>query len=623
MQAKAPPITAASIEFDGDTPVSTIYEDSYFMRGHGVAESEAVFIQASRLPQRFSALGRGQVFVIGETGFGSGLNCLLAAKSFQTNAPAGARLHLVSAELHPMRQADLTRALASWPAMKGLGSRLLQSYPPPIPGYHRLQLGPGIDLTLMFGDAITSWATARFGVDAWFLDGFAPSRNPQMWQPELFQAMASRSRPGASVATFSAAGLVRRGLEQAGFAVRREAGFNGKRHRLAAYWPGRSAPKNSFQGHALVAGAGLAGATTARALAERDWQVTVCDPAGIARGASGNHAGVVYSTPSAHLTPQNRFYQTALWQARRWMAAHGFPSRPEDGCLNDIIQYPADDRSRAKLLSAMHSGAWPDELLERHKDSGFVLKNAGFIRPDRWCQHLMDHPGIRFSRSAIRHFEPGRPVATTLDNGSEMETDLLVLCLAETVRSLTSLDWLPLKLIRGQVTYCAATPQSRLWGQAVCHAGYLTPALDDLHCVGATFDLDRQDPCVDPADDCANLAQLRAHLPDQWQALGGDTIKVVGSRAAIRCQTTDFLPLVGPVPDHTTSPHHMLTGIYLNLAHGSRGITHTPLCADLIADQASGLPPPADPGVIDALAPERFILRHRRKVQKRVGKSGS
>ncbi len=619
MQPTSEPITTAIVEFDGATPVSTLYEDSYFMRGQGRAESEVVFIQANRLPRRFSDLRSGQLFVIGETGFGTGLNCLLAAQCFQANAPAGARLHLVSAELHPMRRVDLARSLASWPDLKSHADRLVQDYPPPTPGYHRLRLGAGIDLTLMFGDATTLWARARFEVDAWFLDGFAPSRNPQMWQPDLFQTMASRSRPGATVATFSAAGLVRRGLEQARFTVRREAGFNGKRHRLTANWPGRFVPRTLTRGHALVAGAGLAGATSARALAERGWQVTVCDPAGVATGASGNLAGIIYSTPSPHLTPQNRFYQTALVRALRWMAMHRFPARADDGCLNDIIQYPPDDRGREKLLSALQSGAWPDELLGHRDDGGFVLKNAGFIRPDRWCEHLMNHPGIQLTQAAVQQFAPGCPVVTTLDDGRVLEADLLVLCMAEAARSLPGLDWLRLKLIRGQVSYCAATTASRQWQQAVCHAGYLTPALDGVHCVGATFNLDRHDITPVAADDDANLSQLRAHLPDHWRALGGESIRVVGSRAALRCQTTDFLPLVGPLPD--SSSVETPAGVWLNLAHGSRGMTHTPLCADLIADQVSERVPSADPEIVDALAPERFIIRQRRRQPARNGGS--
>ncbi|WP_156500687.1 FAD-dependent oxidoreductase, partial [Alcanivorax sp. HI0044] len=115
--------------------------------------------------------------------------------------------------------------------------------------------------------------------------------------------------------------------------------------------------------HAIVIGAGLAGATTARALAEQHWTVTVLDPQGIAAGASGNLAGVVYSTASPHLTPQNRFYQTSYRHALRWLHHYGFPSSDQDGQLNGVIQHFVNDKQRDKFTAAMDSGAWPADLL--------------------------------------------------------------------------------------------------------------------------------------------------------------------------------------------------------------------------------------------------------------------
>ena len=607
------PIVPARVAFDVDTPVSTEFGDSYFMPGQGLAESETVFIQACRLPERFSSLRVGGLLVVGETGFGSGLNCLLAARAFQQHAAAGARLQLISAELHPLTRADLEQALNQWPELADLSGRLLAGYPPPTPGYHRLQLTDQVDLTLMFGDATAFWQQCQARVDAWFLDGFAPAKNPAMWNETLYRALARCSRPGATLATFSAAGHVRRGLESAGFEVRRHAGFANKRHRLTAIWPGCFQVQRVITGHALVAGAGLAGATTARALAERGWRVSVCDPTGIAGGASGNLAGVVYSTPSSHLSTQNRFYQLALGHAFRWFAKLGFPDRPEHGCLNDVIQIPVDDRAREKLSQAMSRGAWPTELLEQDGGGNFILRGAGFISPAAWCRHLLDHPQILIQRVALSNFLPGHPVAVSLDDGSRCEVDALILCLAEAAGQLPDLGWLPLKLIRGQVSYCAATEASRQWPQAICHAGYLTPALDGAHCVGATFDLHSRHADLTDNDDRANLAQLRTYLPEHWQALGGERIKIVGRRAALRCQSTDFLPLAGPLPAPESNPHQFKPGIWLNLAHGSRGITHTPLCAQLIADQLSQMPLPADPAIVAALAPERFILRRRRR----------
>lgn len=201
----------------------------------------------------------------------------------------------------------------------------------------------------------------------------------------------------------------------------------------------------------------------------------------------------------------------------------------------------------------------------------------------------------------------------TLDEGPAQAADIAVIANAAAARELCQLDWLPLKLIRGQVIYCRATDASHDWSQAICHSGYLTPALDGLHCVGATFDLRRHDLQPDASDNDRNLAELAAQLPEHWAQLGGPDIEVVGERVGLRCQSIDFLPLAGEVPDARALPHRPLPGLYMSIAHGSRGITGTPLCAELIAALVNDEPLPVDTELLGALAPARFILRQRKK----------
>ncbi len=617
MKPSLEPITPARVDFDGSTPFAPDFADHYFMAGQGQAEAEQVFLGANRLAQRFSGLQAGELMVVGETGFGSGLNLLMAARCFQRHAPPGCRLHWISAELHPLGRADLARALSAWPDLSDLAESLLNGYPPAAAGSHRLSLTPTIQVDLVWADATWAWQHSQTQVDAWCLDGFAPARNPAMWRPELFRALARRSRPGATLGSFTAAGEVRRGLAAAGFDVQRKPGFAGKRHRTEAQWPGQWQPQRWRQGRALVAGAGLAGATTARALAERGWQVQVVDPAGVARAASGNHAGVVYSTPSPHLTPQNRFYQSSLIHALSWLRRLGFPAQPDQGQLNDVVFRPVDQRARDKLAAAIDSKAWPEAMLQRSEPDQFRLIGAGYLSPPAWCQHLLDHSAIAHGLDRLTGFDAasakGEPVQARLENGGVQSVDLLVLCNAESAARLPGLDWLPLKRIRGQVSHVRAQAASQALNHAMCHSGYFTPAIDGLHCVGASFDLKDPRPVIKPEDDVDNLDQLRQHLPEVWQRLGGDALELVGQRAALRCQSKDFLPLAGPLPDAQQVPHSHHLGVMLNIAHGSRGITHTPLCASLLADLASGLPPAADGELMAALAPERFIKRARRK----------
>lgn len=607
-----PPLEPAEIEWRDDTPYAATYGDSYFMPGRGLAESQAVFIDASGLSCRFAALPRDAVFVVGETGFGTGLNALLTTECFEKRAPVSACLHFYSAELHPLSSADLARALSHWPELAPYGRRLLEAWPPPAPGFHRIRLSDRVEITLMFGDAATLWGAGPDGIDAWFLDGFAPSNNPASWSRSLFEAMASRSRPGASVATFTAAGDVRRGLAAAGFAVERVEGFGGKRHRLVAQAPGRWVPGKSRSGTALVVGAGFAGCTTARALAERGWRVQVVDPA-LHDGAPKRLAAVLYTTASHHLNAQNRFYLSALLHARRWLGHLAFPNHESEGRLDGVVQHLVDPRVAEKTRKALQSGVWPKELLFAEDDDRVRLPTAGCLRPGAWCRRLLEHPSISTTAARVESLEGGASASARLDSGDAFEGEAVVLCTASATRSFEGLGWLPLRTVRGQVTFCRATPETAGLHQAHCHTGYVTPAIKGVHCVGATFDRQRQTPVIDPVDDQHNLAELERNVPSLWRALGGGGIEVVGHHAGLRCQSADTLPLVGPVPDPAQNPHTVDDRVWLNIAHGSKGMTHTPLCADLVADRLSGHPPATDQRVVASLAPERFIERRRRR----------
>lgn len=607
-----PPLEPARIDWQNDTPYAAPYGDSYFMPGCGVAESRAVFIEASGLPRRFADLPGDGVFVVGETGFGTGLNALLAADCFERHAPATAHLHFYSAELHPLSGEDLARALWHWPELQPYGRRLLDAWPPPAPGFHRIRLTDRIEITLMFGDAETLWRAGPEGVDAWFLDGFAPSRNPASWSQALFDAMAQRSRAGTSVATFTAAGSVRRGLAAAGFEVERVEGFGDKRHRLVAHKPGDWTPRRSRRGLALVVGAGFAGCTTARALAERGWRVRVIDPA-LHDQPPPQLAAVLYTTASHHLNAQNRFYLGALLHAQRWLERLGFPRNHAEGRLDGVVQHLVDPRVAQKTRRALRSGAWPPQLLFPEDEDRVRIAGAGCLRPGAWCRLLLDHPDIATTAAGVESIEGGEPALASLDSGEVLEGDAVVLCTAAATRDFKGLGWLPLRTVRGQVTFCRATQASASWRQAHCHSGYVTPAFEGVHCIGATFDRQRQTPVVDPVDDQRNLAELERNVPALWRALGGRNVEVVGQHAGLRCQSADTLPLAGPLADPRGHPYTVDESVMLNIAHGSKGLSHTPLCADIVADRLSGQPPATDRRVIASLAPERFIERRRRR----------
>lgn len=562
------------------------------------------------LAARLSALQKGQHFVIGETRFGAGLNFLTAANVFLQHAPDGTTLHYIAAEPQPLSRADFAQAVARWSDFAPLSDELVEQYPALTPGFHRQTFhSDRIALTLMFGDTLTMLAQLSARIDAWFVSSFTSThRRPDM-RELLLERMAQLSHTDTTISA------------DANIAIHEKS--PAKKHQNICRTSLRIA----------IVGAGLAGITTAAALTQRGYQVQLFDRSGAAGGASGNLAGVVYTTPSAHPTAQNRFYQSSYLYALKKFRAMQFPRSEQDGALTGVLQLAKNERLADKAYAALKSELWPTELLskpspddlnallcpaetghntnEANLHGALVLPQAGYISAPRWCARLIQHANLAIHEknvSRVFRLNDGR-WQLTLDDGSTESFDQVILANAAAALTLVSLPALKLKNIRGQVSYVKQTPLSKKWPHAICHAGYLTPAIDGLHCVGATFDIEDREQASRKEDDKKNIDQLKEYLPKQWQDLGGNAIEIHSQRVGFRCQSTDFLPLVGPLADIDKD----MTGLWLNIAHGSRGITGTPLCAETLACMINDEPLPIDQDMKAALAPVRFTLRQAKR----------
>lgn len=209
------------------SPKSKEFDDVYFSADDGLAESEYVFLDGNRLPRKWQEQDR---FVICETGFGTGLNFLAAWKRFEETTKPHQKLDFISFEKYPLDVEEIALHLQPWQEFFNSHLRqLIKKYPPLIPGFHRIVLTDRITLTLIFDDVNIAIPKLCADVDAWFLDGFKPSTNPEMWTDTVFQNMARLSHCRTRVSTFTAAGKVRKGLEGAGFEVEKMQGFGRKR----------------------------------------------------------------------------------------------------------------------------------------------------------------------------------------------------------------------------------------------------------------------------------------------------------------------------------------------------------------------------------------------------------
>lgn len=591
----------ASLQWSDDGSVeSPVYGDVYFQRKSGPAESHYVFIEGNALPDRFKT---GRHFSVAELGFGTGLNFIQTAKLFIETAPSDARLTFVSIEKHPILKSDLERIYGFWPEMTEISQQILDQYPPMIKGFHSLSLMNGrIKLILCFGDVaeILPQLSGRF--DAWYLDGFTPAKNPEMWSEDIYPHIARLTGPGSTLATFSVAGHMRRALRELGFTVEKKKGFGIKWSMTTAKKGGTTpafAPKKI-----AVLGAGIAGCSAARSLAERGHKVTITDrQEKEAAETSGNPIAVVYPKVTSDPSPLGDFHTAAFLYTRHILRVLKISSWQECGVLR--MDMPA--------AAMIEKNGWPPEFAQASE--GLFHPLAGIVSPPDFCRALLDHPNIE------------RFFGTKAEKIPE-DADAVIVALGHESKGFPETEWLQLQSLRGQITLARATHASAKLDRVICHEGYITPAIDGLHYLGATFDKEEPgDYAVRTEDHAENIEKLNQYLPQ----LGITMNHVEGGRTGYRTTTPDKLPLIGPCPDYAdflnvfadlrkgaevTAEKKYITGLYVSTGYGAHGMTGAPFAGEIIAALVSDEPLPIPLSLLEYLMPERFIFRDlkRRKI---------
>ncbi len=643
---------------ENGVPFSTQFDDFYYSSEAGIAESEHVFLQGNSLPERWTSF-EDDTFCILETGFGTGLNFLLTWLAWQKQTNNRPRLHFISLEKFPLSTPELVRALAPWESLSSLANKLIDAWPGRLPGQHRLELDQGrVILDLWWDDsrlALADLATRGPAIDAWYLDGFTPSRNDAMWQPELYQAMAALSRPGATVSTFTAASHVRRGLEQAGFEISKVPGFGQKRESLRGVatragptlatidtpWDMPSRPVTKPR-QALIIGAGLAGCTLAAALAQRNISVTVLDQGDLAGEASGNEQGVLYTRLSKRHSALTDFaLQSFRFSANlyRNMFTSGALEPGLDGDLCGSFHQITDAQEVAliknqlvglnDLAEALTAQEASHYLGETPVEGGYWYPDSGWLRPPAVCSAMLESPLIKFQQNCgkvvLKPLEE-QWQAINSDNQALATADIAIICSGASSASFTETGWLPLQSIRGQTSYLPASEATQSLKAAFCHRGYISPARESRHCIGASFKLRDNSMEVRPEEHRENLEKLAAALPQWSSELEKLDPEKMEGRVGFRCASPDYLPIAGPVPAREEflqtygalrknarqviqQRGNYVPGLYINTAHGSRGLSSAPLCAQLLASLICNELPPLSRELVRALSPSRFLIR--------------
>ncbi|NMF89788.1 bifunctional tRNA (5-methylaminomethyl-2-thiouridine)(34)-methyltransferase MnmD/FAD-dependent 5-carboxymethylaminomethyl-2-thiouridine(34) oxidoreductase MnmC [Aromatoleum petrolei] len=629
------PIEPARLTFTEDgTPCSDAFGDVYHSRDGGFEQARHVFIGGNGLPERWQGRER---FTIVETGFGLGLNFLATWAAWREDAQRCDRLHFVSVERHPFRREDLATLHARWPGLAPLAAELQEHWPVLTPGTHRLHLDAGrIVLTLLFGDALDLMPELQCRADAFNLDGFSPATNPQLWSTELLRELPRLAAPGATLATWSVTGAVRRALGDLGFRCEKVAGFGGKREMLRArFGAAGDAATAGTPRHALVIGAGLAGSSIANRLAERGWTVDVVDAAPeAAQGASGNLSGVLRPLPSlddnrlARITRAGALY--GLRHLHR-LSARGLPVRWDACGVLHLARDPMHEEKQRRVVEAQQApeeylrfvaseeasriAAWPLPL------GGWWFPAGGWVNPPSLCRaNLAAFPeAIRchFGRDvAALEADAGGWRALDTDGGVIAAAPVAILANGVGIRRFPQAAALPVRSARGQVSHLLAQADSAP-RVVVCRLGYVSPAIDGVRSAGATFSVDDDDPALRMSDHRENLAKLDFILPGFAAAF--DPTHLDG-RVGFRPASPDRLPMVGAVPavqqtdrasPLSSIPRH--PGLYAVEGFGARGLVWAALAAELLASELAGDPLPLERSLVEALDPARYLLRPPRR----------
>jgi tRNA 5-methylaminomethyl-2-thiouridine biosynthesis bifunctional protein len=651
------PIVPARLGRDGDgVPTAPDFGDIYHPRHGAFEQAQHVFLAGNALPARWQGRER---FVILETGFGLGNNFLATWLAWRDDPKRCERLHFISVESRPLLAVDLA-TLPRDPRLASLASQLVKTWPPLTFNLHRLGFEGGrVQLLLAFGEVAAWLPQIDAAVDAFFLDGFAPAKNPQMWEPRLFKAMARLAAPKATAATWSAARPVRDGLSAAGFVCSRAPGIGGKRDITVAQFAPRFAPRSSPRRRALtpgtegdavvIIGAGLAGCALACALAEQGRSSIVLERApGIASEGSGNAAGlfhgVVHRDDGRHARFNRAAALEATCQIATAIAAHGV-----DGCVDGLLRLEDGTKPVAQMQATLDRLGLPASYVRAvaaDEASGLArtvlaaaawfYPDAGWVDPRGLARSYLERAGsrvelrLRSEATALRRGVDGRWLVLDAMGAELASSVTVVLANAGNAPTLLGAEGWPIEHQRGQLSALPAA----LWPAAttprlpIAGSGYVLPAIAGQVWFGATSQAGDERSLPSLEDHAANVARLGTLLADRPDI---DPCQLLG-RVSFRYLAHDRLPLVGPLPLGLLGPilrqsfgpatsmrrdqprfAPRAPGLFVFTALGSRGIAWSALGAQVLAAMVCGAPIPLEADLLDAIDPARFESRSFRR----------
>lgn len=591
-------LNPAQIKWQDTTPVSVSFDDFYFSTDDGINESRYVFLKPNNIPACFQSKDIKQTCIIAETGFGTGLNFLLTWQAWREVASPKRPLHFFSIEKYPLTKEDLSRSLSHWPELKELSQLLINQYPPLVSGLQCLEFEAGnVRLHLFFGDVSTDLSKMSFKADAWYLDGFAPKKNPDMWTADFFKLIREKSNPEATFSTFTSASIVRKTLIENGFTVSKQEGFGKKRemlfgsynidhqnsnsknqeHTQKTSWSLPSSQEYSAsQNHELdteyydvaVIGAGIAGLTTAYELAKSGLKVCVVEQnQAPVSGASGQSQLAMYAKLPSEANKLFKFIIQALSSSIRFyntlQSETVFNEQDMFWNQTGLMQLAWNEKESKKIDKFFENIQLPKDLIQfidarnATEKSGLDIKvgalwfeKAGWLDPKKYAETLLKNYSIKiiydYKINSLSFCEERKVWALNSSDKASIHARYTVIANSNDAKHIPQLSHLPIKPLRGQVS-SASHPLLKPSKVVICGEGYLCPAVNNWHHFGATFDLKCHEPIIKQSDLEQNINSLRNWLPE-WMPDSAVENAHYEHSAGLRCTTPDYLPIVGRAP---------------------------------------------------------------------------
>ena len=556
------------------------YDDIYFDKTDGVKEKEHVYLNANDLANRIKLSDK---LCIAELGFGTGLNFILTWRLWKKNRKPNSSLTYISFEKAPLSKKEMTRVYKKFKELNDFSDQLIQKLTDNYKTNRTIYFkSENINLILIYDD-FSLLTNFDFKADIWFLDGFAPSKNPEVWDNSYYKNIYNRTNLKGSLSTFTSSGLVRRGLAQAGFNVTKVSGFGQKREMLKAVKIESDIKlkvnlnyENTI-GPVAIIGAGISGASLAYAFRKRNIECYIVEKSSnVASGASGNKLALQMPKMTADNSPYGLMSLEAFTFSRN-LAKELKAAPRSDG----LILLPSRDREIIKFKKLLESG-WPNDLIQSYTDkincfnidNYIYMRSSGIVDNIKFIKRLIDGVKIFFNFNVTK-------IKSTKNNSKIIHNEQGNVLNAQTViwangYNITDIcDKIPIEPVSGQVTFLKSNPQTSKLKLNFSYGQFFSQSFKGYHQIGSSFNRNTN-VNFNQIDQNKNLSFIPEFLK---QRIINSNVDLNEYRVSVRSSTKDRMPFfcnLNEIKQNKYENEYVLGGM------GAWGFVYAPYYAELM-----------------------------------------